>query len=72
MSKITVDFRTCEVHINNRLPIGKYSKLLNALDDLGDAELTALFEVKKDKPEAKAVPEPAQTAVTAQSMIRPR
>jgi len=72
MSKITVDFRTCEVHIDNRLPIGKYSKLLNKLDELGDAELTALFEVKKDKPEAKAAPEAPQPASPAQSMIRPR
>ena len=70
MSKVTVDFRTCEVHIDNRIPIGKYSKLLNALDDLGDAELTALFEVKKDKPEVKAVQEPAQPASPTQSMMR--
>ena len=53
MSKVSVDFRTCEVSISNRLSLDKYSKLLKALDHVADPSLTAMFEVKQETSNAE-------------------
>jgi hypothetical protein len=59
-----------QMEISANIAFDQYSRLLKALDTIGDSSLIAIFEVNKDKPEAKVVPEASQPASTAQSMLR--
>ena len=43
------------MEISANIAFDQYSRLLKALDTVGDASLVSIFEVTKDKPEAAPV-----------------